>query len=162
MPSSRRLSMEKILNIKIAWNHIQSNTNFLFITSLKNNPRGNLALWHSPPMKLRRGLKGCNIYWVVKVLNTAQKIKFSIKHFFSKCDQIWSFLRIWSHLLKKSLREIFIFCAVSKKPVSQFAEKNVPSYYLVLQLTKRLVNLRMTYYSMQISWLVLVVTLTKL
>ena len=31
---------------------------------------------------------------------TAQKVKFSIKDFFSKCDQIWSFLRIWSHLLE--------------------------------------------------------------
>ena len=36
-------------------------------------------------------------------------MKFSIKDFFSKCDQIRSFLRIWSHLLKKSLMENFIF-----------------------------------------------------
>ena len=43
---------------------------------------------------------------------TAQKMKFSIKDFFSKCYQIRSFLRIWSHLLKKSLMEIFIFCVV--------------------------------------------------
>ena len=42
----------------------------------------------------------------------AQKMKFSIKDFFSKCDQIRSFLRIWSPLLKKSLMENFIFCAV--------------------------------------------------
>ena len=35
------------------------------------------------------------------VYNTAQKMKFSIKDFFSKCDQICKFLRIWSHLLKK-------------------------------------------------------------
>ena len=41
-----------------------------------------------------------------------KKIKFSIKDFFSKCDQICNFLRIWSHLLKKSLMENFIFCAV--------------------------------------------------
>ena len=34
---------------------------------------------------------------------TAQKMKFSIKDFFSKYDQIRSFLQIWSHLLKKSL-----------------------------------------------------------
>ena len=33
---------------------------------------------------------------------TAQKMKFSIKDFFSK----------WSHLLKKSLTENFIFCVV--------------------------------------------------
>ena len=39
-------------------------------------------------------------------------MKFSIKDFFSKCDQICSKLRIWSHLLKKSLMENFIFCAV--------------------------------------------------
>ena len=37
------------------------------------------------------------------------KMKISIKDFFSKCDQIRSFLRIWSHLLKKSLIENFIF-----------------------------------------------------
>ena len=44
--------------------------------------------------------------------NTAQKMKFSIKDFFSKCDQILSFLQIWSHLLRKSLMESFILCAV--------------------------------------------------
>ena len=43
---------------------------------------------------------------------TAQKMKFSIKDFFSKCDQIRRKLRIWSHLLKKSLMENFFFCAV--------------------------------------------------
>ena len=42
----------------------------------------------------------------------AQKMKFSIIYFLSKCDQIRSFLRIWSHLLKKYLMENFIFCAV--------------------------------------------------
>ena len=45
--------------------------------------------------------------------HTAQKMMFSIKDFFSKCDQILSFLRIWSHLLKKSLMENLIFCAVA-------------------------------------------------
>ena len=35
---------------------------------------------------------------------------FFIKDFFSKCDQIRSFLRTWSCLLKKSLMENF--CAV--------------------------------------------------
>ena len=34
---------------------------------------------------------------------TAQKMKFSIKDFFIKCDQ--------THLLRKSLMENFIFCA---------------------------------------------------
>ena len=43
----------------------------------------------------------------------AQKMKFSIKDLFSKCNQIRKKLRIWSHLLKKSLMENFIFlCSV--------------------------------------------------
>ena len=44
--------------------------------------------------------------------STAQQMKFSIKDFLSKCDQIRRKLRIWLHLLKKSLMENFIFCAV--------------------------------------------------
>ena len=38
-----------------------------------------------------------------------------VSHFapgYTKCDQIRSFLRFWSHLLKKSLMESLIFCAV--------------------------------------------------
>ena len=49
----------------------------------------------------------------------AQKMKFTIKDFFSKCDEIRSFHRIWSYLLKKSLMENFIFCA----PFTDFQEK---------------------------------------
>ena len=43
---------------------------------------------------------------------TAQKVKFSIEEFFSKCDQIHRNLRIWSHLLRKSLTEHLSFCTV--------------------------------------------------
>ena len=42
--------------------------------------------------------------------------KFSIKIFFNKCDQICRKLRIWSHLLKKSLIENIlcsVFCLLS-------------------------------------------------
>ena len=46
--------------------------------------------------------------------NTAQKVKFSIKGFSSKCDQIRRKLRIWSHSLEKSLMENFNFCVVFK------------------------------------------------
>ena len=45
--------------------------------------------------------------------NAAQKMKFSIKDFFSKFDQIRSFLWIWSYFLKKSFIENFIFCTVN-------------------------------------------------
>ena len=40
------------------------------------------------------------------------KMKFSIKDFFSKYDQIYRELWIWSHLITKSLMENFFFCAV--------------------------------------------------
>ena len=64
-----------------------------------------------------------NFYWIIFIeslfhkitllaASTAQKIKISIKNFFSKCDQILGFRRIWSHLLKKFSMENFIFCAV--------------------------------------------------
>ena len=50
--------------------------------------------------------------WSLILTNTAQKMKFSIKDFFSECEQIRRKLRIWSHLLKKSLMGNFIFCVV--------------------------------------------------
>ena len=39
-------------------------------------------------------------------------MKFSIKSFFRKCEHIRRKLRIWAHLLQKSLTENFIFGAV--------------------------------------------------
>ena len=42
----------------------------------------------------------------------AQKMKYSIKNFFSKYEQIRRKLRICSHLLKKFVMENFIFCAI--------------------------------------------------
>ena len=46
---------------------------------------------------------------------TGQKMKFSTRDLFSKCGQIRSFLRISSDLLKKSVIESLIFCAVHTK-----------------------------------------------
>ena len=43
-------------------------------------------------------------------INTTQKNE--VFHFSTKCDQIRRKLRIWSHLLKKSLMENFIFYTV--------------------------------------------------
>ena len=55
-------------------------------------------------------------------------MKFPIKDFFNKCDQIRSFLRIWSHLLKKCLMENFIFCAVNY--VATFLLVQFKSFYI--------------------------------
>ena len=46
-------------------------------------------------------------------------MKFSIKSFFSKCDQIRSFLLIWSHLLKKFVMKNLIFCAMLQQQYVQ-------------------------------------------
>ena len=56
-------------------------------------------------------------------------MKFSIKNFFSKCEQIRWKLRIWSHLLKKSLMENLIFCAVMPILLSIFFND---FYYFIL------------------------------
>ena len=63
------------------------------------NASGRLLLkfWH------QRKIFPLKFLWIFCDIYTARKMKFSIKDFFSKCDQIRSFLRIWSHLLKESL-----------------------------------------------------------
>ena len=65
-------------------------------------------------------------------MTPTQKMKFSIKDFFRKCDQIRSFLSIWSHLMKKFLMENFSFYAVvgaNLVPISvQFSEKNFENH----------------------------------
>ena len=43
----------------------------------------------------RMTLKKDRFYWATAELTTAKKMKFSIKDFFSKCDQIRSFLRMY-------------------------------------------------------------------
>ena len=57
-----------------------------------------------------------SLIWTV----TALKMKFSIKDFFSKCDQIRRKLQISLHLLKKSFMENFIFCVVFTGPHLEF------------------------------------------
>ena len=59
-------------------------------------------------------------------------MKFSIKVFFSKCDQIRCSLRIWSHLLKKSSMENFSFCAV----LCQLIECDIGNIFLEKPYTK--------------------------
>ena len=52
------------------------------------------------------------VTYVIFFCTLRKKMKFSIKDFFSKCGQIRRKMRIWSHLLKKSLTKNFIFWAV--------------------------------------------------
>ena len=80
--------------------------------------------------------------------STAEKMKFSIKDLFSKCDQIRRFLQIWSHLLKKSLMENFMFvqwyqmfAGVTELPLvylsdQDFHETLISSAYMYFVITK--------------------------
>ena len=52
---------------------------------------------------------------LVCLFKKRQKMRFSVKDFYSKCNQICRKLRIWLHLLKKSLIENFSFCALTKR-----------------------------------------------
>ena len=57
-----------------------------------------------------------------------------IKDFFSKCDQICRTLRIWSHLLKKSLMENFIF-------LDSDPSQNKPFFKDSVVMTSRLLSI---------------------
>ena len=79
-----------------------------------------------PDVKRLRFFRGFTP-WTATSPHTAQKMKLSIKDFSSKCDQIRRKLRIWSHLLEKSLKENFIFlCTVSDEPIAELATPRDP------------------------------------
>ena len=50
-------------------------------------------------------------------------MKFSMKNFFSKYDQARSFLRIWSHLLNKSLMGNFFFLLLTAAMQAMWANE---------------------------------------
>ena len=64
----------------------------------------------TPPIKNKKlALKLLTPIYLHPKFCFSQKMKFSIKDFFSKCDQILRKMWIWSYLLKKSLMENLIF-----------------------------------------------------
>ena len=71
---------------------------------------------------------------IEKCIDTAQKMNFSFNDFFNKCEQIRSFLRIWSHLMKKSLVKNFTFCAADVLISSKVKNTKMTSFSLLLQL----------------------------
>ena len=80
----------------------------------------------------KQGDYSISLRWVV-FLNMTSYIPFFTlakslalhKDFFGKCEQMHSKLRIWSHLLKKSSTESFIFCAVQIAGSSDFYLKYI-------------------------------------
>ena len=70
-------------------------------------------------------------------------MKFSVKDLLSKCNQIRRFLRIWSHLPKKSLMENFIFLYSDKFENAQRISNFVSS--LSEQNLSELINFNSTW-----------------
>ena len=76
--------------------------------------------------------------------DTTQKMKFSIRNFFSKCDQIRSFLRIWPNSLEKSLVENLNFCALRHQQLG---------YVTILYLTdQNLISADVNFFCQGVSW----------
>ena len=86
------------------------------------------------------------------IWNTSQKLKSSIKDFFSKYDQIRRKLRIWPRLLKKSLMENFIFCAV-KKYLMITSYNGWKFHTMILREYYVTMTLRKYYATMEILWI---------
>ena len=117
------ISSKKLHTWKVMWLHSWRHLKISFIKSV---PSVQFSNWYLDRKSLN------SMYWQVTVSCTCanfsnfkrrgksiflkkslhKKMKLSIKDFFSKWDQIRRKLHIWSHLLKKSLRENFIFCVV--------------------------------------------------
>ena len=75
-------------------------------------------------------------------------MNFSIKDFLSKCDQIRRKLRIWPHLLVKSLMENFILCAKiylkdlnKEEPCKHFKVEDLTSYYVLDNSESRILHI---------------------
>ena len=73
---------------------------------VKNRKVKENVIYKNPWKTLRKPFRSYSMPLSIFTIS-AQKMKFSIKDFFSKCG------RIWWHLLKKSLMENFFFCAVN-------------------------------------------------
>ena len=94
-------------------------------------------------------------------LYTAQKMKISTKDFFSKCDQIYCLLQIWSHILKMSVMENFIFlCSV----ITQEYQQKTPPYGFskkVLENLKKKIRQKVVLNTTIFSSLILIFFLKK-
>ena len=105
------------------WISIPSNSSFIELVLQNNQLNG--ILYYCPIVTSKTFVqlignrqKKFTIASLQQKSYTAQKMKFFVKDFFNKCDQICSF-QIWSHLLIKSLMENFVFCAVLTSRIRQ-------------------------------------------
>ena len=77
----------------------------------------------------------------LRIFSNVQKMKFSIKDIFGKCDQIRRNLRIWQLLFKKSLMENFIFVQCTPVPTPNIKAMSLDTRYDGLTISSRMKKL---------------------
>ena len=99
-----------IIYIYIIYINIYNIYKYIFPLLFKNS-HDIETIYHMKLTKHFMTIQQCSNFSRVSyiVQYTAQKMKFSIKGFLSKCEQMQNFLRIFSHLLKESLMENLTF-----------------------------------------------------
>ena len=106
---------------KNSWRLFHVSPQFPFITSEME-----LDYYHQKLNKCvnSRVIERLNTQDLRKLEKFKKKLKFYIKGFFIKCDQIPRKLRIWSHLLKKFFMENFIFLCSDFSKISEISDLN--------------------------------------
>ena len=105
--SARQCSEALRINSFYGYNNIPSLEMFILGTNI-------IHICSQALIKCQLGFKKYLMCLIQTRIHDSHCTKNEVFHF-SKCDQIRGKLRICSHLLKKSLMEDFIFCAVSSK-----------------------------------------------
>ena len=99
--NSNRCVKQELLYLK--------STFFIKLSFFCWSPKSPLKVpWRSRTLRPLGNLQGTSPDFACR-LGNAQEMKFSNKDFFGKGDQIYRKLRIWSHLVKRSFMENFIF-----------------------------------------------------
>ena len=84
-----------------------------------------------------------SLFWRKKNLQNLNLTSY-LNNFFSKYDQICSFQRIWSNLLKKAFMENLILCAVATRKLKQ-NQHYQDLKDIIKNITKSTLNLRKKY-----------------
>ena len=96
---------EEKRNFKNGGNVRKGKTRIVYFRIIINTKSRDISINIKKSYEEKNGLS------VILKFTTAQKMKCSIKDFFSKCDQIPSLLWIWPHLLNKSVMKNFVHCS---------------------------------------------------
>ena len=130
--------------------HERVNANYLVVTT-ETPTTPLIGFWN-----LRKNSNFYRTLYIVVLYQTAQKMKFFMKDFVNTCNQIRSFLQIWSHILKKYLMEnfntsIFVQCRLLVSFLL-FSKHSNMFCYGWLASTRQNLHLQKTYEVFELDW----------